>query len=973
MTDIPPLLLDALKSGDVDVTKELLLKGVCDVNSNVFINGKKTTLLHIACLYGHTSLVKTLCDMGADVKAIDGNGETPPIVACQQMNTEAMLSLIDFGYGVNDVIVYRRTCTIYSLLHCACIAGNTDAVQALLCNIKFKTNFHLKSKYQGKLTPLMLAIRNDHLDIALQLIKKISDYKDLGAFNTALEGKSLYILDHACEIGDMDAVQVLLRSNKVSMYLGSISSKRPLALAIRNGHLDIALELITKFPHSQDPNAINATYNGKSLLYHACKTGNMDALQVLLNDDDFVVSKHLEYKYNSETPSLVAIRNGHLNIAFELITRFPHCQDPEAINAIYDGKSLLHYACQSDNVDGIVQALLCNKEFKVDIHLRFYDTTPLISQVTINAIHNGKSLLHYACATGNMDAVQALLCNRDFEKSMHLNSNYSSEAPLMLAIRNGHLDIALEIITNFPCYQDCSAINTTYKNKSLLHHACKTGNMDAVQALLNNRNFKAVKHVETMYLGETPLMVAARNHHESIALELISKFPDPTLLHKACRNGHFDLICAFIHSGANMNARDDDGNAPLVLALQNGRYEVALAMLNYCDTNIKDGYGRSPLHIACSSPFLSLIDYQAGINDSKKIEVVHALIKDHNADLICRDENHNTPLMIAVRQNQCKIVESLISNYGCDVGVQGPGGSTLLHISAAEGKADVLKLLIDKYGMSVSLVDEAGNTPLHVAAREGEYSIIYTLLKVYKAPVYLRNKAGLIPRDLATDYLKIKQLFKDHLTKDHTTLEAEYTAIEKLATGRYSGSHCITRLFVLGHPGAGKSSLVETLKREGFFQSFNRVSVKSVPPHTAGIIPSIYNSATYGRVQFYDFAGDPEYYTSHAAILERLFQSDIGINVCMIVLNLVESEAEIEKKLIYWYRFINHNSRVLACLPSVIAIGSHADLVTKEEFLKKSKYILNSLSKYEAKHSDYVCLDCCNPRPKEHYTLTSQN
>ena len=83
----------------------------------------------------------------------------------------------------------------------------------------------------------------------------------------------------------------------------------------------------------------------------------------------------------------------------------------------------------------------------------------------------------------------------------------------------------------------------------------------------------------------------------------------------------------------------------------------------------------------------------------------------------------------------------------------------------------------------------------------------------------------------------------------------------------------------MGNSGAGKSSLVEALKREGLLDSFKRVSESSVPPHTAGIVPSIHTSKHYGRVLFYDFAGDAEYYSSHAAILENLASSKKGDNI----------------------------------------------------------------------------------------------
>ena len=165
----------------------------------------------------------------------------------------------------------------------------------------------------------------------------------------------------------------------------------------------------------------------------------------------------------------------------------------------------------------------------------------------------------------------------------------------------------------------------------------------------------------------------------------------------------------------------------------------------------------------------------------------------------------------------------------------------------------------------------------------------------------------------------------------------------------------------MGYPGAGKSSLVEALKREGFMQSFKRVSNKSVTLHTAGIVPSIHTSDSYGRVQFYDFAGDPEYYSSHAAILEKLFLSDIGNNICIIVLNLQEEDVELEKKYLYWLTFIDHNTMNLQHPPSVIVTGSHADLLSRQGLQKKEDCIKSLLSKYGADHV-YLSLDCCDPR-----------
>ena len=130
------------------------------------------------------------------------------------------------------------------------------------------------------------------------------------------------------------------------------------------------------------------------------------------------------------------------------------------------------------------------------------------------------------------------------------------------------------------------------------------------------------------------------------------------------------------------------------------------------------------------------------------------------------------------------------------------------------------------------------------------------------------------------------------------------------------------------------------------------MSESSVPPHTAGIIPSTHTSKHCGRVLFYDFAGDPEYYSSHAAILENLASSKGDI----IVVDLREDILAVKNTLQYWLSFIGYQYGS----KNLLAIGSHSDLLIEELAEKKMETI--SAIQYEM---DYFMLNCCKPRSKE--------
>ena len=150
-----------------------------------------------------------------------------------------------------------------------------------------------------------------------------------------------------------------------------------------------------------------------------------------------------------------------------------------------------------------------------------------------------------------------------------------------------------------------------------------------------------------------------------------------------------------------------------------------------------------------------------------------------------------------------------------------------------------------------------------------------------------------------------KRFLGADFTQNQAEIHVYYDIIMQQAKKKYSNAERTIRLFVIGNCGAGKSSFIETMKREGFLESFGRVSESSVPPHTAGIIPSIHTSKHIGRVLFYDFAGDPEYYSSHAAILENLASSKKGVNIFIIVIDLREDILNLRNNLRYWLSFID--------------------------------------------------------------------
>ena len=366
--------------------------------------------------------------------------------------------------------------------------------------------------------------------------------------------------------------------------------------------------------------------------------------------------------------------------------------------------------------------------------------------------------------------------------------------------------------------------------------------------------------------------------------------------------------------------------------LETGRYNV---------NNTEGYYEETPLHCACHEGHL---------------DMVRMLISEFKADMNIVDISNYTPLHVAAVYGKEDVALALIDEFGCDINARIKSGRTFLHIACNSGRANIVK----SAGTCISplVQDNDGNTPLHLASHIGHRECVEALL-LLNAPIMLRNASGETSRDLATG--EIKSLLDTYIKENKSKI---YNTLQEHAKKKYSTAQPITRLFVIGNPGAGKSSFVETMKRDGFFQ-FGKVSESSVPLHTAGIVPSIYVSKRYGRVLFYDFAGDPEYYSSHAAILENIASSRKGDNIFIIVVDLREDVPTIRNSLHYWFSFVQHQK--FCWNNNFIIIGSHSDLVAKEKIQEGEKmfqYFFENNSELVHENECFK-LDCRKPKSKE--------
>ena len=170
-----------------------------------------------------------------------------------------------------------------------------------------------------------------------------------------------------------------------------------------------------------------------------------------------------------------------------------------------------------------------------------------------------------------------------------------------------------------------------------------------------------------------------------------------------------------------------------------------------------------------------------------------------------------------------------------------------------------------------------------------------------------------------------------------------------------------SKVFLCGNPTNGKSSLAHALIRRvtgvTILERLNPFKqLQKAEPFTAGIVPHHFQNNEIGNIVLYDFAGHPEYYSSHEAVLENLMLRSPAVFI--ILIKLTDELEHIVMQLYYWAGFIQNVCSRVSKKSQVIVIGSHADIVKSmngKDLVKRidiKKIIENQ------EYKGFVAMDC---------------
>jgi uncharacterized protein len=394
----------------------------------------------------------------------------------------------------------------------------------------------------------------------------------------------------------------------------------------------------------------------------------------------------------------------------------------------------------------------------------------LATGADINAAQvDGMTALHWAVYNDDAETAGLLVRSR---ANVNATNRYGVP-PLSIACTNGNATLVRLLLD-----AGANANASLPGGETVLMTAARVGNLEAVKALLaRGANPNAQERRD-----QTALMFAAAEGHATVVRALIEAGStiNATLasgftpLLFAVREGHIDVVRVLLEAGVKVNETVTpkaerpastvntsykpmrNGTSPLLLAVENGHFELAIALVEAGADPNDQRSGFSPLHAISwvRKPDASDVGDPAPIGSGRltSLEFVRAIVA-HGANVNARlakgvprppasatmiGTEGTTPFLMAADRADVPLMRELLK-AGADPLLPNAGKTTPLMAAAGLGTSDPLeeagtedealeatKMLLD-LGADINAVDDKGDTAMHGAAY-GNFPAIVRLL-----------------------------------------------------------------------------------------------------------------------------------------------------------------------------------------------------------------------------------------------------
>ncbi|KAJ4752279.1 Ankyrin repeat-containing protein [Rhynchospora pubera] len=287
------------------------------------------------------------------------------------------------------------------------------------------------------------------------------------------------------------STDVLALNQALSKYLLSKTNsygETPLVVAVTSGHVSLTSALLKQYQQLQLSEMIlKQDNNGDNALHHAIRNGHSNlALELITSEDG--LSRGVN-KYN-ESPMYIAVMRG-FNDVFKLLweTKMASHKGPFDDNA-------LHAAVRNENI-GIIRTIM--------------ETYPELAR---KENKSGRTPVHYAVNRNQTDVIRVIL---GFDRSLgYLVNSKEGNSLLVSAASRGHIDVAREILKHCP-----DAPYSNRANLTILHQAVINDRVKFVEFILQNRQLDKVINIRDRD-GFTALHHAVKSCNPKIVRALLA-------------------------------------------------------------------------------------------------------------------------------------------------------------------------------------------------------------------------------------------------------------------------------------------------------------------------------------------------------------------------------------------------------------------------------------------------------------------
>ncbi|XP_065084558.1 serine/threonine-protein phosphatase 6 regulatory ankyrin repeat subunit B-like, partial [Ochlerotatus camptorhynchus] len=667
------------------------------------------------------------------------------------------------------------------------LEGNRTLAETLIddeASLEELRNFRLPTKDQE--TVLHVVSRNGLTSCLNLLLEKAVFQVDVGDIDqtTALQEAAMY--------GQLECVKLLLQydanvnfvdlQNTTALTRAIFNSKKEVAIFLLDLGVKVDNTISFRVASSDDSSVLHVVdyqdvglvellvnrvgidvnvrdNSGRTALHYAALMRTIQPVEELLKlsaNPDLI-------DHHQRTPFVAALLSGHIDTAERLLTATSDREYLRNFRMSGSQKSILHIALDKGSI-GLFMRLL--NDYKLDC-----------SCVDLN----GKSVLHYAVATGNATLIEQLRFNPDL---LFAKDNFG-ESPLSICLLQSNLKVFFALIQSLTTVDPLISV---FKQVLQLNPTQFTKNYS--RWLLNNRkcwfagNERFIDLIKKSYDSNPLESAILRNDKELIELFLECGFErsflqdrvflnTTTWLHiAAIKNYHLLVKVILDEFQIPVDSTDNHQQTPLSYAVVMRHTETAAALLKYgANANYQDSKKRTPLQSALENNHKEmvqlLLDNNANIsllqefryeNDNQHL-VQHYLVERGLVDMLnfiisdidlnhC-DKHGMTSLHYAAGCNQLEMIDILVI-AGATVDCTDKHGSTPLMRALSKGHLDAYRKLLG-YGASIDLVKEFrnnaydGETLLHITAEKDRIAPTKLLIEELECDVDCVDKNGNTP------------------------------------------------------------------------------------------------------------------------------------------------------------------------------------------------------------------------------------